>query len=161
DVPAAALHALGGRLEPLPDEGWVADACSCKIESDAPHAGKAHGVELALRGLVIDDRDTARVRTACFHSIERGRVVSTVDAWRDDSRAWYMQRFVEGPQPFGQRRLGGIGPPRKIRELLGITVDVSMAIASTSRYFEVHRRGRLGCLGMGRLSTHGGSNRNG
>src|SRR5438093_7699783 len=58
----------------------VVGAAGREIEPDAAHTLAAHGVELALASLVVDDGDTARVRAARGHPPERCRVVGAVDA---------------------------------------------------------------------------------
>src|SRR3989442_12963685 len=113
DVPAPGLHALDGTLKALATDGGVADAGRGEIEPDAAHAGLAHRVELAVRGLVVDDGDAAPVGTARLHAAERGRVVGALDARRHDDHALDVTRPLERRHLFGERRLPGIDAPRE------------------------------------------------
>ncbi len=142
-VPVAAFHALEGPFEPRAPCRRVGCAAGREIEPDAAHPGPRHGVELALRRLVVDDGHAARIGAARLHAVERGRVVGAVNARRNDDHALHAKRLVQRRHFFRQRHFGRIHAPRKEREFPGIAVDMRMAIAGPARHFEAHRRRRL------------------
>ena len=113
---SCGLHALDRRLEALPADVGIADAAGRQIEPDAAHAGLAHGVEIALRRLVVDDGDAARVGAARLHAVQRRGIVGAVDARRDDHHALHVQRLVERRHLLGQRQLRRIDAPRRRTE---------------------------------------------
>jgi len=58
--------------EALARERGIVLAVGREIEADAAHARCRQGIEVALRGLFVDHRDAARVRTARPQAVERG-----------------------------------------------------------------------------------------
>src|SRR5262245_18516463 len=59
DMPAACLDAIDRGLKSLFCDIWIVDATSREIEPDSAKTLLLHGIEVALRSLVVDDGDPA------------------------------------------------------------------------------------------------------
>ena len=110
-----------------------------------------HRVEIALRRLVVDHGDAARVGAARRHAEERGGVVGAVDARRDDDHALHVQRLVQRRHFLRRGQFRRVDAAGKEREFLGIAVDMGVAVAGAGRHVEIHRRRRLRRFGGGGL----------
>src|ERR1700682_465614 len=95
-MPATRLDALDRGLKARPPHSGIADAAGGQIEPDTANARLSHGIEIALRRLVVDHGDAARGRAARLHTEQRGGVIGAVDAWRDDHHALDAQRLGAG-----------------------------------------------------------------
>src|SRR6202049_4002587 len=154
-MPVAGFHALDRGLKARAADRRVTDAAGREIEPDAANPRPVHGVEIAVRGLVVDHGDAARGRAAGLHAEKRGRVVAAVDAGRNDHDAVDVQRSVQGRHFFGRGQFRGVGAPGEERKFLGIAVNMGVAIAGAGGNFEIHRRRRLWrCSELGRIAHH-------
>ena len=118
-----------------------------------------HGVKLALRRLVVDDRDAAGLRAARFHAGEGRGIVGAVNARRDDHDALDVQALMQRRHLLGQRHLRCINPPGKEREFLRLTENVRVTIACPCGHVEIHRRRQLRRLRQYPSCSHGNSGR--
>ena len=155
DMPAARPDALDAGLQARPPDIGIAGAAGGEIEPDAADAGLVHGVELAIRRLVVDHGDAARGRTPGLHAEQRGGVIGAVDARRHDHHALHPQRLVQCRHFLGRRQFRRVDPAREERKFGGIRVNMGVAVTGTGGNLEIHRRRRL-CRGRKNSSViHG------
>ena len=160
-MPVSGFHPLDRGLEARAADLGVIDAAGCQIETDTADAQLVHGVEIAVRRLVVDDGDAARGRAARLHA-EQGRgVVGAVDARRHDHHTLDVQCLVHGRHFLRRRQFWRIDAPRKERKFGGIAVNMGMAVAGAGRHIEIYRCRWLCCSGARVSVGHDHSSRNG
>ena len=148
DMPAARLHALDRGGEARAADIGIVDATGCEVKADAAEADLVHGVERALRRLVVDHGDAAGRGAAGHHAVLAGRIVGAVDARRHDHHALHVQRLVQRAHLFGRGGLRRVDAAGEERELLDIAVDVGVAVAGVLGDIKIDRRRRLNRLGQ-------------
>ena len=114
-----------------------------EVEPNASDSGSAHGVEVALRCMVVNHGHAAGIRTASFHSIQRGGIIGPIDAGRHDHHACHMERPMERRHLRGQGRLRRITAPGPEWKSFLVAEDVRVAVAGVRRDGKIHCRRRL------------------
>jgi hypothetical protein len=140
DVPVAALDAVDRGLKALAPGIGIVDAAGRKVNPNAAEAGRVHGVEIAFGRLVVDYGDPARGRAARLDAEQRGGVVRSIDARRDNNHALDVQRLMQRRHLLGRGWFRRIDAPGEEREFLRIAVNVGVAVGSAGRDVEIHRR---------------------
>ena len=121
-----------------------------EVEADAAHARRRQCIEVALRGLFVDHRDAARVRTARPQAVERGWVIGAVDARCHDHDASDAQRPMYRRHLAGQCGRRRVDAPGEERKRLRIAEYMRVAVAGVRRHIEIRRRcGLRGDRGIG------------
>ena len=161
DMPAAPLDALDRGLKARAADIGIVDAAGGEIEPDAADARLVHGVEVALRRLVVDHGDAAGGRAAGLHPKQGRGIVGAIDAWRDDHHALDVQGLVQRRHLLGRRQFRGVDAPFEERKFGGVAMDVGVAIAGARGNVEIHRRRRLRRGGKNGSVGHGYSGRDG
>ena len=143
NMPAARLHTLRGGFKTLARKPWITGAAGMQIDAHAAYTRRMHEIEFARRHLLTQHGDAPRISAACAHAVERGCVISAIDARRDNHHAPDAKRLMQRRHFVRQRRAGGVEASGEIRKCFNRTVDMRMAIAGIGGHDKVQRRCRL------------------
>src|SRR5215207_9925729 len=136
-VPRDPLHRV---LQPARRCRRVHGAADRQVHMDAADASLVHLVELGVRGLLVDNDDTAgALRAELADGVELRAVVRAIDAGLYDDDAVQTQEALQLHEIVGRRKGRGVDAVRREGEPRGIGKDVGVAVAGPTRDIEVDR----------------------